>query len=86
LELLRRSAALVTDAGYRVHNVDATVVAEAPRVMPHAGEMRARIASALGLAPDAVSVKATTNERLGFVGREEGIAAIAIATISLRGG
>ena len=86
--LLRRVHALVANAGYDVVNVDATIVAEAPKVMPYAPAMRARIAECLALDPSAVSVKATTNEGMGFIGREEGIAALAIATITAdqRGG
>jgi len=80
-DLLDRVYALVAEAGYRVGNVDATIIAEAPSVMPHAPAMRARIAKCLSLDLTAVSVKATTNEGLGFIGREEGIAALAIATI-----
>jgi 2-C-methyl-D-erythritol 2,4-cyclodiphosphate synthase len=80
-DLLRRVHGLIAAAGYRVGNVDATIIAEAPKVMPHAPAMRARIATCLGLDVSAVSVKATTNEGMGFVGREEGIAAQAIETI-----
>lgn len=81
LALLERSAALVRQAGYAINNIDASVIAEAPKVGPHADLMRERIAGACGIAIGDVSVKATTNERMGFVGREEGIAALAIATI-----
>jgi 2-C-methyl-D-erythritol 2,4-cyclodiphosphate synthase len=84
-DLLARAAALVRRAGYDVVNVDATVIAEAPRLLPHIPTMRAAIATALGIGTEAVSVKATTNEGMGFVGREEGIAAIAIATIRSAG-
>jgi 2-C-methyl-D-erythritol 2,4-cyclodiphosphate synthase len=81
-DLLRRVAALLAEAGYRPVNVDATVIAEAPRIGPHATAMRQAIAACLGLPPDAVSVKATTNERLGFAGRGEGIAALAVAVVA----
>ena len=81
VELLRHSCALVVEAGFVINNIDATVIAEAPRVGPHAEAMRARIALACGIAVGDVSIKATTNERMGFVGREEGIAALAIATL-----
>jgi 2-C-methyl-D-erythritol 2,4-cyclodiphosphate synthase len=81
LELLRRVVALLAERGYRAGNVDLTIVAERPRIAPHADLMRARIAAALGLTPDEVSVKATTNEQIGFIGRGEGIAALAVATI-----
>lgn len=81
LTLLERANRLIEDAGFRVGNVDATLIAEAPRMLPHIPLMRRRIAAALGAAEEVVSVKATTNERLGFIGRGEGIAALAIATI-----
>jgi 2-C-methyl-D-erythritol 2,4-cyclodiphosphate synthase len=81
LDLLARVAALVGEAGWRTVNVDATVIAERPRLAPHVPAMRARIAAGLGLAEGAVGVKATTNERLGALGREEGIAALAVALL-----
>lgn len=67
--------------GYRIVNVDATILAQAPRMAPHLPQMTANIASDLGIAPGAVSIKATTTEHLGFIGRSEGIAAQAIALI-----
>jgi len=67
--------------GYRIVNLDATILAQAPRVAPHVAQMIANIASDLGIAPGAVSIKATTTEHLGFIGRAEGIAAQAIALI-----
>jgi 2-C-methyl-D-erythritol 2,4-cyclodiphosphate synthase len=79
--LLAESCRLLSRAGYRVVNLDATIIAEAPRILPHVPQMREAIAHACGITIDDVSVKATTNERMGFVGREEGIAALAIATI-----
>lgn len=81
LALLRRVRTLVAAAGWQVVNLDVTVVAEAPRVAPHAAEMRRLIAEAAGVDAEAVSIKATTNERLGFVGRGEGIAALAAALL-----
>jgi 2-C-methyl-D-erythritol 2,4-cyclodiphosphate synthase len=66
---------------WRTGNVDVTIVAEAPRIGPLAPEMRRRLGEAIGLDPGRVNVKATTNERLGFVGRGEGIAALAVAEI-----
>ena len=80
-DLLRESARLVRAAGYEPVNVDASLVAEAPRIGPHVSAMRAAIAACLGLDPGAIGVKATTNEQMGFVGRREGIAALAVATI-----
>jgi 2-C-methyl-D-erythritol 2,4-cyclodiphosphate synthase len=62
-------------------NVDSTLIAEAPKVGPHVAAMRENISKALGITPDRVGVKATTNERMGFVGREEGIAAFAVASV-----
>jgi 2-C-methyl-D-erythritol 2,4-cyclodiphosphate synthase len=81
LDLLRQAVELVAGAGYRVVNVDATVVAQAPKLSPHIAAMRAALAGALGVGEDAVSVKATTADRLGAVGRGEGIAALAVALL-----
>ena len=81
LELLGRIRALVADRGGRIVNVDATVVAEAPALAPARAAMRANIAAALGLEAVQVSVKATTNEGLGAIGRGEGIAAWAVALV-----
>jgi len=81
LELLRRVGALVKEVGYSVENVDATVIAERPRLRPFIERMRMRIASALGISEGQVSVKATTQDGLGAVGRGEGIAAMAVALI-----
>jgi len=82
LALLATANLLVAEAGYAAVNIDASVIAEAPLLLPYVPEMCKRIASALDLEPEAVNVKATTNEGMGFVGRSEGIAAIAIATIA----
>jgi 2-C-methyl-D-erythritol 4-phosphate cytidylyltransferase/2-C-methyl-D-erythritol 2,4-cyclodiphosphate synthase len=79
--LLREVARLAREAGWVPGNIDATVLAEAPRIGPHVPLMRERIASCLGLLPGAVSVKATTNEGMGSIGRGEGIAALATATL-----
>lgn len=81
IALLGEVVALVQEKGLRPHNVDAVVVAERPKLAPHIGAMRARLAGALGLSLEYVSVKATTSERLGFTGREEGIAAQAVCTL-----
>jgi len=80
-ELLRATAKKLAAAGFRIVNVDATIVAQAPRLAPHVPKMIGNIAADLGLKPAAVSVKATTTEKLGPIGREEGIAAQAIALI-----
>ena len=79
--LLRHVVGLAADRGYRVGNVDATVIAQAPRLAPHVPAMRANLAADLRCAVDDVSVKATTTERLGFTGREEGIAAQAVVLV-----
>lgn len=80
-KLLRRVVQLIADKGYRVGNVDITIIAQAPKLLPYIPEMIATVASDLGVDPDCVSVKATTTERLGFTGRKEGIAAQASALI-----
>jgi 2-C-methyl-D-erythritol 2,4-cyclodiphosphate synthase len=79
--LLREVATLLARNRYRVVNIDATVIAQAPRMAPHIAAMRANLASDLGIEVEAVSVKAKTTERLGFVGRGEGIAAEAVVLI-----
>jgi 2-C-methyl-D-erythritol 2,4-cyclodiphosphate synthase len=81
VELLKRIAALLGQRGARVENVDVMLVAEAPKLAPHRAEMCANIAAAIGIAPDRVSVKATTNETLGAIGRREGLAAFAVALV-----
>jgi len=81
IELLRAAVALVLEAGYAIVNVDATIVMEAPKLGPAREQMCARLAEALGLRPGGVNVKATTGEGIGFVGRGEGVAALAIATL-----
>ncbi len=86
LELLKRTVGLLAQAGYVPHQVDAVVVAEAPVLAPHVGEMRERIASCLGVEPGFVSVKATTPEGMGALGRGEGIGAWAVALIREGGG
>jgi 2-C-methyl-D-erythritol 2,4-cyclodiphosphate synthase len=80
-ELLAAVAGLLARHGWRPVNVDLTVACEAPRLAPHVPAMRETIAAVLGSPPDAVSVKATTTETLGFCGRGEGIAALAVALI-----
>lgn len=81
-ELLAAAVAIVARDGWRVGNVDATVLAEAPRIAPHAAAMRTAIAGACGVDAERVSVKATTMEGMGFVGREEGIAAMAVVLLA----
>lgn len=79
--LLRHCDGLLAERGWRVGNADITVTCERPKVGPHAQAMREAIAADLGVAVDAVSVKATTTERLGFTGRGEGIAAMAVVLL-----
>jgi 2-C-methyl-D-erythritol 2,4-cyclodiphosphate synthase len=81
IEILRRVALIL--AGHHAHvvNIDSTIIAEAPKMAPHITAMRENIAAAFGLSPQRVGVKATTNEMLGFAGRGEGIAALAITNI-----
>jgi 2-C-methyl-D-erythritol 2,4-cyclodiphosphate synthase len=67
----------------RIINIDATLLAQQPKLAPHLAKMKENIAAALGISPAKVGIKATTNERLGFVGREEGIAAMAVASVEL---
>ena len=81
LEIVRHAAELVGKKGGRVINIDATLVAEAPKISPHVASMRANLANALGLDARRVGIKATTNERMGFLGRGEGIAALAVASV-----
>ena len=81
LVLLERVGVLVAEAGWRLSNVDATILAQNPRLSPFNAEMRETMAKSLSVSPSRVSVKVTTTDYLGFVGREEGIAACAVATL-----
>jgi len=81
LEILRRVAGILADAGARILNIDSTLVAEEPRIGPFVQEMREKIAGSVGIDSSRVGVKATTNECLGFLGRGEGIAALATASV-----
>jgi len=82
LKILEKCRDLVAEAGVSLVNIDSTLIAEAPKVLPHRDAMRANIGAALGIPPERVGIKATTNETMGFVGRKEGIAAMAVAQIS----
>ena len=82
--LLRRVAALLREKGFTVVNADVTVVAQAPRLAPHVDRMRMNLAADLGVGADAMNVKATTTEGMGFTGRGEGIAAHAVVLIGAR--
>ena len=81
LALTRRVAQVMTERGYRLGNIDATVIAEAPKLAPHILSMRQNIAAAFGVDVDKISVKATTEEKLGFTGSGEGIAAHAVCLL-----
>jgi 2-C-methyl-D-erythritol 2,4-cyclodiphosphate synthase len=83
IEILKRVTALLGEIHARPVNVDATLIAEAPKIAPHIGAMREKIAAALRLEPSHVSIKATTNEGLGSIGRGEGMAAMAVATVEM---
>lgn len=81
LALLRAASAIVAEHNYQVVNVDVTVVCESPRLAPHLDSMRAALAGALGIAPRLVSIKGKTNEGMGWIGRGEGVAALAVALV-----
>ncbi len=83
LEILRKVATLLASRNARLVNIDATLVAEAPKINPHVSLMRERIAEALRMPTMRVGIKATTNERMGFLGRGEGIAAMAVASVEM---
>jgi 2-C-methyl-D-erythritol 2,4-cyclodiphosphate synthase len=80
---LQEAARQVTQRQGKIVNVDATVIAQAPKIFPHIPAMKKQIAAALGVMGKQVGIKATTNEKMGFVGREEGIAALAVASVEL---
>jgi 2-C-methyl-D-erythritol 2,4-cyclodiphosphate synthase len=83
LVFLEQIRELLAKRGAVLENVDASVIAEAPKIAPHLDKMKAKLGPALGIAPERVNLKATTNEKLGFAGRGEGIAAMAVACVSL---
>jgi 2-C-methyl-D-erythritol 2,4-cyclodiphosphate synthase len=82
---LEEAARQVAKRGGKIVNVDATVIAQAPKIFPHIAAMKKNLATALGVPEKKIGVKATTNEGLGFAGREEGIAAMAVAGVDLKG-
>jgi len=82
LELLRETVDIIRRRGLMGRGVDATIIAERPRLASYIPEMRQNIATIVGLPPEAVNIKATTNENMGFLGRGEGIAALSVATVS----
>jgi 2-C-methyl-D-erythritol 2,4-cyclodiphosphate synthase len=81
LKILVKCRELAEEEGLKIVNVDSTLIAEAPKVLPHREAMRKNIGEALGIPPERVGVKATTNELMGFIGRKEGIAAMAVAQV-----
>ena len=83
LKILEKCAEIAAQKGARIGNIDATLIAEAPKVLPHAAAMKTNISAALGITPGQVGIKATTNEKLGFIGRGEGIAAMAVACVEM---
>lgn len=85
MRLLADVVSLLAAEGYSIVNVDATIIMQRPKLAPHIPAMREALASAMGIAAEAVSVKATTSERLGYEGREEGVSAMAVAMIEKRG-
>ncbi len=85
IDLLRRSAAILAEREYRVSNIDVTVVCETPKLAPHVDAMRERLATAMGIAVSQVSIKGKTNERMGWIGRGEGLAVHAVALIEPTG-
>lgn len=85
LVILKRASELAVQRGYAVNNVDSTVILETPKIAPFIEEMRRNIAKVLGVEPSRVNVKAKTNEKMGFIGRGEGIAAFAVVTLARAG-
>jgi 2-C-methyl-D-erythritol 2,4-cyclodiphosphate synthase len=81
LEILRRVAETLSGKAIQIVNIDATLIAEEPKIAPHLAEMKEALSSALSLTPDRIGIKATTNEGMGFLGRGEGIAAMAAASV-----
>lgn len=79
--LLQRTVQLLSDAGWQIGNIDCTLVLEKPKIIPHVEAMRAAIAASASINTDSISIKATTNEKMGFIGREEGVVAHAVALI-----
>ena len=83
LEILRRVRYVLDEKAIQLHNIDATLIAEEPRIAPYLVEMKNRVGAALGLSPSRIGIKATTNESMGFLGRGEGMAALATACVNL---
>jgi 2-C-methyl-D-erythritol 2,4-cyclodiphosphate synthase len=79
--LLKETVKLLNDKGFTIGNIDASLCLEAPKINPHIPQMQVNIAEAMGLLPEDISIKATTNEQMGFIGREEGVVAYAVCLI-----
>jgi 2-C-methyl-D-erythritol 2,4-cyclodiphosphate synthase len=86
IEMLRIAMNRVAALGFRVNQIDVAIIAEQPRIAPHRDAMRANLAASLAIEPSAVSIKGKTNEGMGWIGREEGLACIAVATVVPSGG
>ncbi len=82
LHILQKCRALAEENDAEIVNIDSTLIAEAPKILPYRESMQSKIADALGLQPALIGIKATTNERMGFVGRGEGMAAMAVASVA----
>lgn len=80
-EILRRTVEIISADGWTIGNIDATLIAEKPKISPYLAAMKSQLAESTGLEPGQIGIKATTNERMGFVGRGEGIAAMAVAIL-----
>jgi 2-C-methyl-D-erythritol 2,4-cyclodiphosphate synthase len=83
LKILEKCQQRCDELGYKIINIDSTLIAEAPKILPYRDQMRTAISGALFLSPQRIGIKATTNEMMGFIGREEGIAAMAVAQVEL---
>lgn len=81
LKILEKCRDLAAESGFTLINIDSTLIAEAPKVLPHRDAMKSNLSAALGISPTRIGIKATTNETLGFIGRKEGIAAMAVAQV-----
>ena len=83
LLIVQKAVELMAERGARLCNVDTTIIAEAPKVLPHLDSMKQKLSEVLGISPKRIGIKATTNEKMGFLGRQEGIAAFAVASLLL---
>jgi 2-C-methyl-D-erythritol 2,4-cyclodiphosphate synthase len=81
LDILRKVRSVTAEKGFTICNIDSTLIAEAPKILPHAAQMKEKLADALGIGVSQIGIKATTNETMGFAGRQEGMAAHAVAAV-----